>query len=124
MDKFDLTETVKFHIITTHLKPVIDKLGVALGQFAEQEVEASHSVFHKLWKQRFFVKYVDANDEVFKSQYLKAVLTFNRQNKKINETRCLLKCFLGECENHPITPFTLTLSRLIVIFEKCHYQEV
>ena len=83
MTEFKLSETVKFHIILTHIKPAIDKLGVALGQFAEQEVESSHSVFHQLWKQRFFVKYVDANDNVFTSQYLKAVLTFNQQ--KIGE---------------------------------------
>ena len=67
---YQMTETVKFHIITTHLRSVLDHCGTGLGQFGEQEVEASHSVFHRMWTNRFYVKYVECM----------CILTFNTQN--------------------------------------------
>ena len=80
MRDFGVSETVKFHILTTHIKPVVDKIGRAQGESGEQEVEAAHSVFHQIWKKRFFVKYVSAGEEIYGQQYLKAVKTFNREH--------------------------------------------
>ena len=80
MRDFGVSETVKFHILTTHIKPVVDQIGRALGESGEQEVEAAHSVFHQIWKKRFFVKYVSAGEEIYRQQYLKAVKTFNREH--------------------------------------------
>ena len=80
MRDFGPSETVKFHILTTYIKPVVDQIGQALGESGEQEVEAAHSVFHQIWKKRFFVKYVSAGVEIYWQQYFKAVKTFNREH--------------------------------------------
>ena len=52
MRDFRVAETVKFHILTTHIKPVVDQIRWALGESQEQEVEAAHSVFDQIWKKR------------------------------------------------------------------------
>ena len=71
---FDVTETVKFHIIVKHVPQGIEMLGCALGQFSEQEVENAHSVFDRIWR-RYKVK--NRNTEVYRKNYFKTIMVFN-----------------------------------------------
>ena len=57
-ERFLVPKTVKVHILLVHVKQFIELTGKPLGEFSEQALEDSHSLFQEYWK-RFLVKDID-----------------------------------------------------------------
>ena len=49
-DSFGLSLVPKLHMIFDHVPYYCEKFGVSLGRYSEQELEASHSSFNKIWQ--------------------------------------------------------------------------
>ena len=76
-EKFGVSESIKLHMIFTHVPQFIEMTGKPLGEFSEQELENSHSAFDHIWA-RYKVK--DTTNPTYTSNYLRAVLNFNANN--------------------------------------------
>ena len=74
---FNVSETVKIHIILTHVEEFIRKEGRPLGEFSEQELENSHSAWLVVWS-RYKVK--DMSSDIYLQRLPKAVDNFNSNN--------------------------------------------
>jgi hypothetical protein len=75
--RFQVPETVKIHIMLVHVEQFIDITGKPLGEYSEQALEDSHSLFHEYWK-RFLVKDIDS--DIYLERYKKCILSFNASN--------------------------------------------
>ena len=75
-EKFKMTISNKMHIIISDVPRFCDKFGISLGKLSEQETEASHYQFSKLWEARYKIK--DFENPRFKAQLHKACLDFNQ----------------------------------------------
>ena len=75
--EFSVTETVKIHIILTHITQFIEQEGRPLGKYSEQELENSHSAWVVIWA-RYKVK--DFDSPTYSDHILRAVLNFNSNN--------------------------------------------
>ena len=76
-ERFLVPETVKVHILLVHVEQFIELTGKPLGEFSEQALEDSHSLFQEYWK-RFLVKDIDS--DVYLERYTKCILSFNSSN--------------------------------------------
>ena len=75
--RFAVSETVKMHILMVHVEQFIEMTGRPLGEFSEQSLEDSHSLFQEYWK-RFLIKDIDS--EKYLANYKKCILTLNASN--------------------------------------------
>ena len=75
----NVNETIKIHNIKVHLKQWIKKDGEfrGLAEFSEQELEASHQSFDKIWRR---LKVNDIYSPKYLINKLKAVAIFNRHH--------------------------------------------
>ena len=73
-EKFNVSESVKLHIIMNHVAQFIDLTGNPLGQYSEQETETCHSTFDVFWS-RYKIK--NTKSEKYPVQLLKAILDYN-----------------------------------------------
>ena len=74
---FGVTESVKIHIILTHITQFIQLTGEPLGPYSEQALEDAHSMFQVYWD-RLLIK--DLNSQNYLPRYQKAILTMNSSN--------------------------------------------
>lgn len=77
-DKFDMSIIPKLHVIIDHVGYYCDKYQVSLGRYSEQELEACHSTFDKMWRSQFMMK--NPKDPKYGPQLLKCVLTYVNKN--------------------------------------------
>ena len=64
--EFSVSETIKLHIIFTHVPQFIEMTGKSLGEFSEQGLKNSHSAFEHLWN-RYRVK--DTSNQTYMDNY-------------------------------------------------------
>ena len=74
---FDVTEIPKLHIILTHVPQFLAKTKRALGEFSEQALEATHSLFVDVWK-KYQMKDISAAN--YNTRYYRAIMDFNANN--------------------------------------------
>ena len=72
--KFQITETVKVHMIKNHVQQYITMTGRSLGTESEQALENAHSSFQVIWN-KYKVK--NSQSEIYKLMYFRAIMNFN-----------------------------------------------
>ena len=78
--RFAVSETVKMHILMVHVEQFIEMTGKPLGEFSEQSLEDSHSLFQEYWK-KFLIKDIDS--EKYLANNEKCILTLNASNVQV-----------------------------------------